>query len=294
MLAIYRPFVERSAVSFEVDVPDVAEFAKRIDKANERWQWIVAETEGQCAGYAYGSSHRERAAYRWSVEVSAYVHDAHRRRGVGRALYLALFDVLAARGYCNAYAGITLPNPASVALHRGVGFEPVGVFRNVGWKFGVWHDVAWFQRKLRDAPPSLDEANLREARRDDIPGMHRVRLAVTENRLTSGVSEADYVPAIESAGRGWVVEVDGRVVGFVVGNATDGNIWALFVDPAHERQGHGRRLHDAMVAWLFSRGLDRLWLTTDPDTRARRFYERAGWRKVSVQEDGQVRYELRI
>lgn len=140
----------------------------------------------------------------------------------------------------------------------------------------------------------MSDATLREARRDDIPRMYRVRLAVTENRLTSEVSEADYVPAIESTGRGWVVEVGGRVVGFAVGNATDGNVWALFVDPAHERQGHGRRLHDAMVAWLFSRGLKRLWLTTDPNARARGFYERAGWRRVGSEADGQARYELRL
>ncbi len=97
---------------------------------------------------------RERSAYRWSVEVSAYVHPDFRRHGIGRALYLKLFDELAGRGFCNAYAGITLPNEASIALHRGVGFEPVGVFRDVGRKFGQWHDVGWFQRTLRDAPPS--------------------------------------------------------------------------------------------------------------------------------------------
>lgn len=140
----------------------------------------------------------------------------------------------------------------------------------------------------------MKPARLREADRRDIDAMHRVRLAVRENRLASAIGHDDYVRAIETTGRGWVVEDEGRVAGFAVANARTGNIWALFVDPAHERQGHGRRLHDAMVAWLFSRGLDRLWLTTDPDTRARRFYERAGWRKVSVQEDGQVRYELRI
>ena len=94
--------------------------------------------------------------------------------------------------------------------------------------------------------------------------MHRVRLAVRENRLTSRSTEEDYIPAIEETGRGWVVEVDGGVVGFAVGNAATGNVWALFVEPAHEGQGHGRRLHDAMVEWLFSRGLERLWLSTIP------------------------------
>jgi L-amino acid N-acyltransferase YncA len=103
---------------------------------------------------AYGSSHRERHAYRWSVEVSAYVHPHHHRQGIGRALYLRLFEALAHKGFCNAYAGVALPNDGSVALHRSVGFEPIGVFKAVGHKFGKWHDVAWFQRALRDSPPS--------------------------------------------------------------------------------------------------------------------------------------------
>ncbi len=153
LLAIYRPFVESTAVSFETVVPTVEEFADRIAKALTGWQWLVAERDGQCIGYAYGSSHRQRQAYRWSVEVSAYVHPNHHRRGVGRALYLRLLEELAQKGFCNAYAGTTLPNEGSVALHRGVGFEFIGVFKAVGRKFGTWHDVAWFQRVLRNSPP---------------------------------------------------------------------------------------------------------------------------------------------
>ena len=154
LLAIYRPSVETTAVSFETVVPTVEEFAARINEAVAGWQWLVAERDGQCAGYAYGSSHRERRAYRWSVEVSAYVHPDHHRQGIGRALYLELLPGLADRGFCNAYAGITLPNEGSVALHRSVGFQLVGTFKAVGRKFGKWHDVAWFQRALRDSPPS--------------------------------------------------------------------------------------------------------------------------------------------
>jgi L-amino acid N-acyltransferase YncA len=153
MLAIYAPFVEHTAVSFETIAPGVEEFAARVRRYAAQWAWLLAERDGRCLGYAYGSPHRERAAYRWSAEVSAYVDTSAQRQGVGKALYLALFDVLAARGYCNAFAGMTLPNDASAALHRSVGFEPIGVFRRVGWKFGTWHDVAWFQRRLRDAPP---------------------------------------------------------------------------------------------------------------------------------------------
>ena len=153
LLAIYRPFVEASAASFETVAPTVDEFAARIAKALSGWQWLVAERDGRAMGYAYGGLHRERAAYRWSAEVSAYVDPPFHRQGIGRALYLRLFDELANMGFCNAYAGITLPNDASVALHRSVGFEPVGIFQSVGRKFGKWHDVAWYQRALRDSPP---------------------------------------------------------------------------------------------------------------------------------------------
>lgn len=153
LLDIYRPFVESSVISFETVVPDVDEFVERIRKSLHGWQWLVAEKDGQCIGYAYGSSHRERAAYRWSVEVSAYVRSDQHRKGIGRSLYSKLFDDLTQIGFCNAYAGITLPNEASVALHRSVGFELVGTFGAVGRKFGKWHDVAWFQRRLRDRPP---------------------------------------------------------------------------------------------------------------------------------------------
>ena len=153
LVAIYRPFVEDTAVSFEDVSPTVDEFAARIAKISASWRWLVAERDGQCLGYAYGSSHRERSAYRWSTEVSAYVDPRHHRQGVGRALYEQLIDDLMQAGFCNAYAGITLPNDGSVALHRSVGFEPIGTFSSVGWKFGRWHDVAWFQRGLREQPP---------------------------------------------------------------------------------------------------------------------------------------------
>jgi len=153
LLAIYAPYVEHTTVSFETTVPDVDEFAGRIRKYAEDWAWLVAERDGRLLGYAYGSPHRERAAYRWSVETSAYVDPGARRQGVGRTLYLALFEALAGRGYCNAYAGIALPNDPSVALHGSVGFEPVGVFRAAGRKFGAWRDIAWYQRRLRDEPP---------------------------------------------------------------------------------------------------------------------------------------------
>jgi GNAT superfamily N-acetyltransferase len=135
---------------------------------------------------------------------------------------------------------------------------------------------------------------MRQARISDVAGIQRVRGAVRENRLVSTViSDDDVRDAIERTGRGWVVEVEGEVIAFAIGNAKTGNVWALFVDPAHERRGHGRRLHDAMVAWLWSQGLERLWLTTEPGTRAQRFYEAAGWDLGGTTDRGELRYERR-
>lgn len=157
LLAIYRPYVIETAVSFELEPPALAEFADRIDKALAGWQWLVAESDGEIAGYAYGSAHRARAGYRWSTEVSAYVALAFQGRGFGRALYQQLLADLAGKGYCHAFAGITLPNEASIALHDATGFTRVGVFNSVGYKFARWHDVAWYQRKLRDQPPAVNQ-----------------------------------------------------------------------------------------------------------------------------------------
>jgi GNAT superfamily N-acetyltransferase len=136
-------------------------------------------------------------------------------------------------------------------------------------------------------------ALLRQAHRNDVPAIQRVRHSVRENRLVSRtISDEDVIVAIEKSGRGWVIEVDKEIVGFAIGNAVDGNVWALFVDPAHEGRGHGRRLHDAMVKWMKSQGLRTLWLTTEPGTRAQAFYERAGWSNRGLQSSGELRFEL--
>ena len=133
---------------------------------------------------------------------------------------------------------------------------------------------------------------LRQAVRADVRGIQRVRHSVNENRLTSTtISDDDVVVAIERTGKGWVVDADGRIVAFAIGNAETGNIWALFVEPEHEGKGYGRRLHDEMVNWLWSCGLTRLWLTTEPRTRAQRFYEAAGWRNSGSVASGELLFE---
>jgi phosphinothricin acetyltransferase len=145
---IYAPAVDGCSTSFELTPPDADEMARRVARVVARTPWLVLERNGRVIGYAYAGLHRDRPAYQWSAEVSAYVHrDAH-RAGVGAALYTSLFDVLVLQGYRNAYAGITLPNAASVGLHTALGFTPVGVYRGVGYKLGAWHDVAWFERPL--------------------------------------------------------------------------------------------------------------------------------------------------
>lgn len=152
LLDIYRPFVLDTSVSFELIPPTVAEFEARIASAQTQWAWLVAERGGEVVGYAYASAFRTRAAYRLTVETSAYVHPDHRGRRVAGALYRELFEVLRTKGYCNAYAGIALPNDASIAFHKSMGFTAVGVFHRAGWKFGRWHDVSWWEVRLRDAP----------------------------------------------------------------------------------------------------------------------------------------------
>ena len=146
--AIYAPFVAETAVSFETEPPTAAQMAERIASCLRTHAWLVAEDGDELLGYAYATAHRQRPAYQWAAEVSVYVAPTSQRRGVGRALYGQLLVDLAAYGYRLALAGVTLPNPASVALHEAMGFEPVGVYRGVGYKLGAWHDVGWWQRTL--------------------------------------------------------------------------------------------------------------------------------------------------
>lgn len=135
---------------------------------------------------------------------------------------------------------------------------------------------------------------IRLATLEDIPDMHRVRMSVRENRLRdpATVTLASYPQMLAEHGRGWVCEVNDGLAGFAVVDLRYANVWALFVDPAHEGYGVGRALHDAMADWFFASGRERLWLTTEPATRAQRFYERAGWRYTGLGANGEARYEL--
>lgn len=148
IIAIYLPIVEETNISFEIDTPSCEEISRRISTTLETHEWLVAFDKDSIAGYAYASQYRPRQAYRYSVETTVYVHERCRGQGVGKVLYEALFSSLGTLGFRSAYAGIALPNPASIALHKAVGFEPIGVFQDAGFKFEKWHDVSWWQRKV--------------------------------------------------------------------------------------------------------------------------------------------------
>ncbi len=142
--AIYAPYVESTAVSFELVPPTVEEMAARIAKISAQYPWLVCEVDGRAAGYVYACQHRERAAYRWVVDVAVYVDSTFHRRGVGRALYTSLLALVRHQGYAKAFAGVTLPNPGSAGVHEAVGFKPLVVYPRVGYKLGEWRDVGWW------------------------------------------------------------------------------------------------------------------------------------------------------
>jgi L-amino acid N-acyltransferase YncA len=157
---IYAPYVSDTVISLEEVPPTADELRGRMQRITQQYPWLIAEDDdGATAGYAYASQHRERAAYRWASDVTVYLSPAYQRRGIGRALYTALFDLLVFQGVYVACAGVTLPNEASVGLHESMGFLPVGVYKRVAWKFGSWQDVGWWQLQLvepgADAPAEL-------------------------------------------------------------------------------------------------------------------------------------------
>jgi len=154
---VYAPYVRDTVISFETEAPDVSEIATRIGRIGTQYPWLAASTDGRVVGYAYACENRSRAAYRWSVDAGIYLDAAAQGKGIGRALYARLFSLLRAQGYVNVFAGITLPNDASVGLHEAMGFALTGVYRNIGYKFGAWHDVGWWQLVITRGWPDHPE-----------------------------------------------------------------------------------------------------------------------------------------
>lgn len=150
VLAVYKPYIESTAITFEYDVPDSETFLERIKNVTAGYPWLVCLQDNEVIGYAYASKYRDRAAYQWAAEAAIYLKVDVHRKGIARILYQALFEILRLQGYTNLYAIITLPNEKSVGFHQAMGFEEIGIFRKVGYKLGKWHDVIWFEKHLKE------------------------------------------------------------------------------------------------------------------------------------------------
>lgn len=149
---IYRPYVEKTSVTFEYTPPDQTEIARRMDCCTPTFPWIVAQAGEKVIGYAYGSPQNIREAYQWNVDLAIYLHEEARGRGIGRLLYGCLLELLTMQGYYRAIGIVTHPNPGSEALHRAMGFVPVARWEKAGYKLGKWHDVQWFQKQIAPCP----------------------------------------------------------------------------------------------------------------------------------------------
>lgn len=154
---IFRPYVEETPITFEETPPDADAVAERVERTLATHPWVVAERDGRVIGYAYASRLRDRPAYRWTAELSAYLDRAERGAGVGSALYRALLATLDRQGFESACGVVTLPNPESVAFHESFDFERVARFPAIGYKLGEWHDVAWYERSLGERREDPDE-----------------------------------------------------------------------------------------------------------------------------------------
>jgi phosphinothricin acetyltransferase len=156
VLEVYRPYVEKTAYTFEYVPPTIAEFQEKIESITTKYPWLVAEYNGKIIGYAYGSTHRARTAYQWSPEATIYVAEVFHGSGIARILYETLFAILKLQGFFNVYAGVLMSNEKSVKFHQRLGFYAVGIFRNIGYKLGAWHSNLWLQLHLDehiDEPP---------------------------------------------------------------------------------------------------------------------------------------------
>ena len=150
VLEIYTPYVRNTAITFEYEVPSLEKFSERVHHYTEQYPWIVAKDHGMIAGYAYASVYRGREAYQWGCELSVYVRSEFQGIDLGRTLYSALLDLLTLQGYYTVYGVVTLPNAASMALHKQLGFIIEGIQKNSGYKLGEWHDTAILSRSLQD------------------------------------------------------------------------------------------------------------------------------------------------
>lgn len=153
ILDIYRPYILNTAITFEYDVPTLAQFEDRFRAITREFPWLVWEENGEILGYAYGSRAFERAAYGWDADLSIYLRQGCSGRGIGRALYETLEQRLAAQGYYVLYALVTSANAGSCAFHEAMGYREAVRLQACGFKFGQWYDVIWYEKRLKTGNP---------------------------------------------------------------------------------------------------------------------------------------------
>lgn len=152
ILGIYAPYIEKTAITFEYEVPSLLEFSGKIAEIQKKYPWIVYEEEGKILGYAYGGPEYTRAAYQWTVETSVYVSEEARGKGIGTALYKKILDILQKQNFCVCYVLINDDNEASIKMHEKLGFIQNGFRKNCGYKFGKWHSVVFLKNNLTIFP----------------------------------------------------------------------------------------------------------------------------------------------
>ncbi|MEN6596122.1 MAG: N-acetyltransferase family protein [Clostridiaceae bacterium] len=172
LLAIYAPYVTDTPVTFEYEVPSLAEFTGRIRSVSADYPYLVCERGGKIAGYAYAHRYKERAAYQWDAELSVYLEGGSRGRGLGKSFYTALMELLPLQNVKNVYGCVLCPNESSERLHDSLGFSRVGVFRSTGYKCGAWRDVVWFEKQI--APYDSEPEPFRSIQTVDRDAIERV------------------------------------------------------------------------------------------------------------------------
>jgi phosphinothricin acetyltransferase len=184
ILEIYAPSILTASISFETELPSIEEMQKRIETILQKYPWIVCEVDGKMAGYVYASKYRDREAYQWSCECTAYIHEQFKGKGIGKALYQLLFQLLKLQGFRTVYAVITLPNDASVGIHEKCGFEKFAEYENVGYKFNNWHTVGWWKLQINydlNPPPPL---NISELNPETFSKLFQQTARVIQSKLT--------------------------------------------------------------------------------------------------------------
>jgi phosphinothricin acetyltransferase len=302
---IYAPYVTGTAITFEIDPPERGEMAKRIAVALASHAWVVVVDNGRVVGYAYAGPYKSRAAYRWACEVSVYVEIGRRRTGAGRALYEALFERLERRGYRMAVAGMTLPNDASMGLHRGMGFQLVGTYRRIGWKQGAWRDVAWAQRPLgpgtgpptEDAEPALllhtktgaggglaGTISVDDPRADDARKLLAEHLAFCRGETPAeDVHALDITDLLDPAVTFFGYRVEEKLVAVGALKAIDAEhaeVKSMHTQRSARRTGAGSAILRHIISVARQRGFQRLSLETgsmEAFAPARALYQKAGF-----------------